>query len=765
MSEDLELKLILKAINETTRPVKEVVASINGLSDTVKKFSQAIDKANFSRKFQTESQKSISALERLKKVLNQVQSAGQKMTFAGGGMMAGGIGAGYALGMGDAIRDSFIIEHTLATIKNTANLSTKEVKQLNAELATLALITNQTKPELLESISYYTQTGITGLEKLKEMATLSGKIATAENSAILDVSKTTFAATETLHIPLDQLRSSMEGVIQASKEGNFEFKDMAGYFPSLAASAYAIGMKGKDAFISLAAAGEVSRMAAGTSSEAAINLENLLIKMKPIGETLSKLNKLEKNGQKGLLKQWQQAMKAKDPLLEIAKILVQLKKSGVDVGDIFADTQAQMAANAMVQHLKKYQEIKKKGLSASGVIDKDFGVMMDTTLEQWKELKTTISSITQTAIGPWLEDINKNLKALNENPLLVKGIFAAIVSTIGIGAFIAGTGVIISGIGSVGTAFTAVSAVITTVGAAIGASSIWAGLSTISVMLGGLSGIAAIISGPVVIGIGAIIAVLGVLVYKYWPAIASFFRGFGEGFMEAIAPALPGLQTLGSFLTSIIKMTGILIGKIFGLGAQTNDGSTEMRSFGKAVGGVVGFVVNLVAKIVELYNAIFQVKEAVDAASAAFKAWDQEGAAKERASKSDAATLAILKKKGYTAIHDKEGSIVGSKKNKTSKIPGHARGIKNSPGGFALVGESGPELVNLPKGSDVIPNRQSQQLMSGSGGVLLNYNPTINLSGNSQITEQQIMNLLYKHSNQFLRLLQKTQQRQARLVY
>lgn len=37
-------------------------------------------------------------------------------------------------------------------------------------------------------------------------------------------------------------------------------------------------------------------------------------------------------------------------------------------------------------------------------------------------------------------------------------------------------------------------------------------------------------------------------------------------------------------------------------------------------------------------------------------------------------------------------------------IPGFARGTNYAPGGLALVGENGPELVNLPRGSKVTPN-------------------------------------------------------------
>lgn len=39
-------------------------------------------------------------------------------------------------------------------------------------------------------------------------------------------------------------------------------------------------------------------------------------------------------------------------------------------------------------------------------------------------------------------------------------------------------------------------------------------------------------------------------------------------------------------------------------------------------------------------------------------------------------------------------------------LPGFANGTNNAPGGLALVGERGPELVNLPRGSQVIPNNE-----------------------------------------------------------
>lgn len=65
-------------------------------------------------------------------------------------------------------------------------------------------------------------------------------------------------------------------------------------------------------------------------------------------------------------------------------------------------------------------------------------------------------------------------------------------------------------------------------------------------------------------------------------------------------------------------------------------------------------------------------------------------------------------------------SLAGSesaKKYSEMKSAGKfATGTNYAPGGMAWVGERGPELVNLPRGSQVLTNSQSRQMMSKGGG-------------------------------------------------
>lgn len=54
------------------------------------------------------------------------------------------------------------------------------------------------------------------------------------------------------------------------------------------------------------------------------------------------------------------------------------------------------------------------------------------------------------------------------------------------------------------------------------------------------------------------------------------------------------------------------------------------------------------------------------------------------------------------------------------KIPGFATGTNFAPGGLAMVGERGPELVNLPRGSQVFDAQKTKGMMKGGAGMTLN---------------------------------------------
>ena len=79
-----------------------------------------------------------------------------------------------------------------------------------------------------------------------------------------------------------------------------------------------------------------------------------------------------------------------------------------------------------------------------------------------------------------------------------------------------------------------------------------------------------------------------------------------------------------------------------------------------------------------------------------------------------------------------------------------ADGVKNFRGGTALVGEKGPELVQLPRGSNVIPNDQL-----GGGGVAINFNGPVNIRSRADVDN------LAEQINRSMFFTQRRQLRQA----
>ncbi len=89
--------------------------------------------------------------------------------------------------------------------------------------------------------------------------------------------------------------------------------------------------------------------------------------------------------------------------------------------------------------------------------------------------------------------------------------------------------------------------------------------------------------------------------------------------------------------------------------------------------------------------------------------------------------LGLLIKGGSAAI----GKIQDLKNNNTPK---YASGTSSSLGGTALVGENGPELVNLPTGSKVYNSNETKNIMNKD--IVINLNIGGNVIGNGEFIEQ-----------------------------
>ena len=79
------------------------------------------------------------------------------------------------------------------------------------------------------------------------------------------------------------------------------------------------------------------------------------------------------------------------------------------------------------------------------------------------------------------------------------------------------------------------------------------------------------------------------------------------------------------------------------------------------------------------------------------------------------------------------GGGLGSIFSGVAKIFGFATGTQNAPGGLAIVGERGKELVNLPRGSQVIPAERTRQMLGASNASHTRVDVDVSVSNDGQL--------------------------------
>lgn len=83
-------------------------------------------------------------------------------------------------------------------------------------------------------------------------------------------------------------------------------------------------------------------------------------------------------------------------------------------------------------------------------------------------------------------------------------------------------------------------------------------------------------------------------------------------------------------------------------------------------------------------------------------------------------------KAGISAIASLDGlnvnidaTVNAAAGTESADVPAFATGVRNFAGGLALVGEQGPELISLPRGTDVYTNDDTRDLLSSRSGTTL----------------------------------------------
>lgn len=550
--------------------------------------------------------KQIAAMERLKSIEDaRARNQARRSKLRGDMVETAAVGAAIALPAGAAVKSSAEFNYQLQAIGNTADMTDEQVKALGRDIMVISTEVGKSAQDTQRALGFLVAAGM-DVPLARDNLRAVGRTATATASEIEDVAKASFTLNDALKIQPTQMQKALDMLVQAGKEGNFEFKDMAAELPVLGAGLQALKLTGTEAVATIGAALQIARKGAGSSQQAATNVENFLAKvLSP--ETLKKASKLGSDLY-GVVSGAQQ--NGENPFEAAIKEINRVTKGGDAklLGELFQDMQVQNFLRPMLQNLEEYERIKKSAMEADGVTDRDFQKMAKTTKQRLDEMANAAGQA-GIAIGNSLEPAVGRLSAV------LTPVVRGITSFVDGNRELVGTAILVAGgltavrLGVLATqfAFTFLrGGALNVIGlftrlSPLASAAGWA-LRLASMAVGALgAAIAATPIGWIVGGIAAI-AAGGALIYKYWEPLKAFFGGFFDGltsglvpiaqsFRAAFAPVIdflapivmPVLNEVGNWVRSAASWFGSLM-------APINSASQTTMAFGEA-GRVCGQVV------------------------------------------------------------------------------------------------------------------------------------------------------------------------------
>lgn len=626
----LTSELFVRLIDGVTRPAAAVSRAITG-----------IGRAQANVNNMPLGQRMAEAAERNRQQLDAAR-----------GSMVDAAAAGYALAraLSAPIGSAMEFETQLEDIGQKANIPQERLGALGKQIRTIGQDTNQAASDIANAVD--TLVGMGASEEVAlAAASPIGMAATAYRAASEDLASASYAAVENLKVPADQIGSALDAMAEAGKQGAFELRDMAQYFPSLGAAYQGLGQSGVDAVADLAAALQVVRKGTGDSSTAATNLGNVLQKIYAPG-TVKKFkaagvdifDAMAKAAERGLT-----------PIEAIAELTEKTLKGDLSkMGTLFEDAQVQSGMRALIQNMEEYRRIREEAMKAQGVVAADFERRMNTAAmasSRWRALTENLSVAIGSALLPALNDtvaavspvILQMTKFAEANPELTRNIIAATSALIGFRVAAIGVrwaalfmrGGILSVVGPIvrtGEAAkrAATSAIALQTALARGAAySSWAKAGTafkaIAMAAPGMSAfgaaigtVAGALSAPVILGIAAV-AGAGMAIYKYWDRISAVFTGVGRALAEQFSPAIEAVKPYLEWLSPIgekiaagwdlakqaLSAFGEWIGSFFTREVLTDEQAAQWEMAGyDAANRMVEAVKSAIGKLVDWFTGL-----------------------------------------------------------------------------------------------------------------------------------------------------------------
>jgi hypothetical protein len=345
------------------------------------------------------------------------------------------------------INQAAAFQQQLLDIAGTANLSGQAafdfVDQAKGKFEDLALSVGQYSDVIAAGAGEMIAAGVN--EALVDASIGSiGRAATAANAEFSDMSKVATSLLQTLKLPADQLDDALGGLVVAGKEGAFELKDMARYFPTLTSQMAKFGVTGREAVNFLGAALQIARKGTSDPAEAANNLKNFLSKVlspqtiknfakagvdieavmrdaavkgiNPVEAVMQKIVKLSGVSGTEIEKLMQSAkangLEGAEALGYVREQLEKIHGAGA-LGELFQDVQVMDFLIPFLGNVDEYKRIKDEVAKATGaMIDEDFDTQMEGLNRQlitFREIGKQGIREVGFAFGAWLPMINEKL--------------------------------------------------------------------------------------------------------------------------------------------------------------------------------------------------------------------------------------------------------------------------------------------------------------------------------------------------------------------
>ncbi len=255
-------------------------------------------------------------------------------------------------------------------------------------------------------------------------------------------------------------------------------------------------------------------------------------------------------------------------------------------------------------------------------------------------------------------------------------------------------------------------------------------------MLGGIS-LAAL--GPIALAILGIVAA-GVLLYKNWDKVKEFGLMLWDSFKEKIEPFVPYIQNVFNAAKSILQVAFegfkktfevymIPIKAVFTFAWELIK-NTVITAV-EVIGGVLGGLMRTISGIIDFVAGVFTGDWG--------RAWqgvkDIFGGIFDgivAIGKGAINNIIGIINAGISGINTMKAPDwvpgIGGKRPNIPLIPRLAKGSRNFGGGLAMVGELGPELVHLPRGSRVTPHDESARMLREAYAGGDTFAPVINIT-------------------------------------